>query len=334
MTLSIRFGTLGAAAITPGALVAPASDRDDVKITATAARDRSRAEAFAAEHGIRDVLDSYRQVVEHPEVNAVYNPLPIHLHKEWTIAALRAGKHVLCEKPFACNAAEAEEMARVARETGLVLMEAMHSRHHPLFARAAEIVASGVLGPVSRFEGWLNVDIREDDDLRRRYELGGGALMDLGVYPLTWACFLLGERPQILSARARARTGNPNVDIGMDAELRYPSGASGHISCAMSSDRKHTDNAIVVEGMRGTLRVLNPLVPQYGHKIELTIDGVTREETQSRRSSYAYQLDAFVDAVVAGGEILTDADSAVSVMHLVDDCYRGADLPLRGLRLT
>lgn len=334
MTLPIRFGTLGAAAITPGALIAPARDRDDVTITATAARDRSRAEAFAVEHGILEVVDSYREVIERPDVNAVYNPLPINLHKEWTIAALRAGKHVLCEKPLACNAAEAEEMASVARETGLVLMEAMHSRHHPLFARATEIVASGVLGPVSRFEGWFKIDIPEDDELRRRYELGGGALMDLGVYPLTWACFVLGERPQILSARARATTGNPNVDIKMDAELDYPSGATGHISCAMSSDREHTDNAFVVEGTRGALRVLNPLVPQYGHKIELTIDGVTREETLSRRSSYAYQLDAFVAAVVAGGEILTDADSAVSVMRLVDDCYRSADLPLRGLELA
>ena len=133
MANPLRFGTLGAARITPGGLTGPAADNPDAVVVAIAARDRSHAEAFAAQHGIETVYDSYDQVILDPTLDATYNPLPISHHHEYTIKALRAGKHVLCEKSFALNATEAEEMAAVARETGLVLIEGFHTRFHPVF---------------------------------------------------------------------------------------------------------------------------------------------------------------------------------------------------------
>src|SRR4051794_39249214 len=126
----LRIGTLGAARITPGALVRPAARRGDAVVVAVAARERQKAERFAGKHQIPTVHDSYRALLADPEVEAVYNPLPNGLHGYWTIAALEAGKHVLCEKPFTANAEEAEAVAAVAERTGLVVMEAFHWRYH------------------------------------------------------------------------------------------------------------------------------------------------------------------------------------------------------------
>src|SRR3954469_7325218 len=127
----VRIGILGAARIAPNAVIKPAPNVQDAQIVAVAARDRSRADEFASKHGIPTVHDSYTALIANPNVDAIYNPLPNGLHAEWTIAALAAGKHVRCEKPFTANAKEAEDVAVVADRTGLVVMEAFHYRYHP-----------------------------------------------------------------------------------------------------------------------------------------------------------------------------------------------------------
>ena len=137
----LRVGTLGAARITPAALIKPARLMPEVTVTAVAARDPERARRFAAQHGIATVHGSYEELLADPDVDAVYNPLPNSLHAPWTLRAIAAGKHVLCEKPLAANEAEAAEVAAAARSSGLVVMEAFHYRHHPLARRMREIVA-------------------------------------------------------------------------------------------------------------------------------------------------------------------------------------------------
>src|SRR5690348_11472118 len=132
---TLRIGILGAARIAPSAVIKPARNHDEAVVTAVAARDRGRADAFATKHGIPNVRDSYAALIADPDVDAIYNPLPNGLHAEWTIAALEAGKAVLCEKPFTANAKEAEEVAAVATRTGVVVMEAFHYRYHPLAHR-------------------------------------------------------------------------------------------------------------------------------------------------------------------------------------------------------
>ncbi len=179
----IHFGVLGAARIVPNALVNPCADDERASIRCIAARDRSRAESFAKEHGIPVVCDDYRELIEDASIDAVYNPLPISLHHSWTINALGAGKHVLCEKSFASNAKQAEEMARVAGETGLVLMDAFHYRYHPVFIRAREIVESGMLGRVRTVEGVFHAPVTDPEDIRMNYATGGGVTMDIGCYP-------------------------------------------------------------------------------------------------------------------------------------------------------
>ena len=139
----VRIGVLGAARIAPAALLKPAQKVTQAEVVAIAARDRGRAEKFASKHGVPNVFADYTALINAPDVDAIYNPLPNGLHAQWTTAALEAGKHVLCEKPLTANAAEAEHLAAVARRTGLVLMEAFHWRYHPLAQRMVEIVRGG-----------------------------------------------------------------------------------------------------------------------------------------------------------------------------------------------
>src|SRR5712671_1506968 len=148
----VRIGVLGAAKIAPAALVKPARNVARAEVVAIAARDRGRAEKFAAKHGVPNVFADYDALIAAPDVDAIYNPLPNGLHAQWTIAALEAGKHVLCEKPFTANAKEAEDVAAVQARTGLVVMEAFHYRYHPLAKRMRDIVDSGELGTIRRVE--------------------------------------------------------------------------------------------------------------------------------------------------------------------------------------
>ena len=187
-------------------MIKPARNIGEAEVGAVAARDRSRADAFASKHGIPKVHDSYAALVADPEIDAIYNPLPNGLHAEWTIAALEAGKHVLCEKPFTANAKEAEAVAAVAERTGLVVMEAFHYRYHPLAQRMREIVESDELGTIRRVETALCFPLPKFSDIRYQYDLAGGATMDVGTYTVHMARLLGCEEPEVVSAEAKLRT--------------------------------------------------------------------------------------------------------------------------------
>src|ERR1700733_5736107 len=148
----LRTGGLGAASIAPSALIKPAANNAEVVVAAVAARDAARAQEFAAKHGISRVHESYEALIADPDLDAVYNPLPNGLHGKWTRAALVAGKHVLCEKPFTANAAEARQIADLAAKSDRVVMEAFHYRYHPMTLRTEQIIASGVIGKLQRVE--------------------------------------------------------------------------------------------------------------------------------------------------------------------------------------
>src|SRR5450759_4989502 len=230
---TVRIGILGAARIAPAAVIKPAKSISAAVIDAVAARDRDRADAFASKHGIPKVRDSYAALVADPQLDAIYNPLPNGLHAQWTIAALEAGKHVLCEKPFTANTKEAEAVAAVAAVTDLVLMEAFHYRYHPLARRMREIVESGELGTIRRVETALCFPLPKFSDIRYQYDLAGGATMDVGTYTVHMARLLGREEPDVVSAEAKLRT--PDIDRAMRAELRFPSGHTGRITCSMWS---------------------------------------------------------------------------------------------------
>jgi predicted dehydrogenase len=323
----VRIGTLGAARITPSALVKPCRSSNEAELVAIAARDRSRADAFASKHGIPRVFDSYADLLADPDIDVVYNPLPNGLHAEWTIAALEAGKHVLCEKPFTSNAEEAEAVAAVADRTGLVVMEAFHYRYHPLADRMRALVEGGELGTLERVETALCFPLPRFSDIRYQYDLGGGAAMDVGTYTVHLARLVGIEEPTVTSARAKLRT--PDVDRAMTAELAFPSGHTGRITCSMwSSDILKT--VVRARGTRGELHVINPTNPQVWHRMRVKVDGVSRTEKFSRRPTYEYQLDAFTAAVLRGEPTHTPPSDSIANMRVLDAIYVAAGMQPRG----
>lgn len=323
---ALRFGILGAARIAPAALIAPARRNPEVGVTAVAARDRTHGEQFAGKHRIARVHDSYPALLADPEVDTVYIPLPNGLHGRWTRAALEAGKHVLCEKPFTADAAEAREIAALTQDSGRVVMEAFHYRYHPLMAAAEEILASGELGTLRHVEATVCFPLPRFSDIRYDYDLAGGALMDAGCYAVHMARVLGGEEPEVVSAQAKLR--DPRVDRAMLADLRFPAGHTGRVRCSMwSTDLLRV--AITVTGERGRMRVLNPLLPHQGHLLSLRTDERRFRRRYTRRTSYDYQLDAFADAVLRDGPVATAPSDSVATMTVIDAIYSAAGLPLR-----
>jgi predicted dehydrogenase len=321
----LRIGVLGAARITNQALVKPARHVDDVEVVAVAARDRSRAEQYATKRGIPRVLGSYEELIADPDIDAIYNPLPNGLHGQWTIAALEAGKHVLCEKPFTANAAEAEQVAAVADRTGLVCMEAFHYRYHPLFQRLIEIVHGGDLGQVERIETWMCIPLLPKGDIRWNLSLAGGTLMDVGCYAIHMVRDLGGE-PEVVSATARERT--PGVDRYAEAEMRLPSGATGHIVVSMLS-RKLLSVGLKVTGDKGELRVLNATAPQLYHRVSVKTPAGKHREKFTRQPTYLFQLRAFAGAVQRGEPSLTPPADSIANMRVIDAVYRAAGMEPR-----
>jgi predicted dehydrogenase len=324
----VRIGILGAAHIAPIALVRPARSVPEVTVVAVAARDPERARAYAHAHAIPRVHLTYDAVLADPEIDAVYIPLPTSLHCEWSLRALQAGKHVLCEKPFASNAREAERMAAAARASGRVLMEAFHWRYHPLAARMREIVASGELGTVRHIEAHLCLPLLRPGDLPYRLDLSGGATIDVGCYPINMLRFLAGAEPQVV--RAAAKLSSPGVDRYMAAQFRFPDGCTGRITCALFS-AVVLRASVRVRGDRGELRVLNPALPHVYHRLTVRTDRGWRSERLRGDTTYTHQLRAFAAAVCGGAPVPTGPDDAIANMQVIDAVYERAGMRPRGL---
>ena len=330
MTISV--GILGAAGIAPMALIGPAREVPDVSIRAIAARDVMRARGFAAHHGIPRVYDSYAALIADPAIDAIYNPLPNGLHGHWTIAALRAGKHVLCEKPFTANADEAEAVAAIARQTGLIAMEAFHYRYHALTKRMLTIIGSGELGTVRHIRSWFHIPLF-GRNIRWDHRLAGGALMDVGCYPVSLIRTLAGAEPSVRSATAKTRS--HEVDRCLQAEMIFSDGRTATLSASMLSTRL-LGAGVQVLGSGGTMEVSNPFVPHLWHRLTVRSAAGRRVEKLARRpSTYVAQLEAFTAALLHGKPLPTNADDAIANMRVIDACYVAAGLsPREPTRVT
>jgi predicted dehydrogenase len=295
-------------------------------VTAVAARDVGRAAAFAAKHGVSRVLGSYEALLADPEIDAVYNPLPNALHAAWTIRALEAGKHVLCEKPFATDAAEAGAMAAASARTGRVLMEAFHYRYHALFARMREVVRGGELGEVRHLEANFCIPLVRRDDIRWRADLAGGALMDTGCYAVHLLRHLSEAEPEVVFARGVWTRGG--VDRWLTAELRFPGDRTARLTCALLSAVGVRVSASVA-GERGRLGAINWVAPQFFHRLRVVTTAGRRVERVAGEPSYDAQLRAFVAAVRGGAPFPTDPSDAVANMRAIDAIYAAAGRPQR-----
>jgi predicted dehydrogenase len=323
----IRIGVLGAAAIVPQALTNPARSVPEASIVAIAARDPARAEGFARKHHIPRVHLTYNDLLHDPDIDAIYNPLPNSLHAEWTIRALQAGKHVLCEKPFASNGREAEEMAKVAGETGLVLSEAFAYRYHPLTARIKEIIANGGLGKIQHIEAQFCFLLPAPNNIRFNFELAGGALMDCGCYPVSLIRHLAESEPRV--ERAEARLFAPQVDRRISADLSFPDGRTAHLVCDLLSPRLFR-SSLNVEGDQGRLHVINPYHPHWFNWLSVRGQKGSYTKHIAGENVYTLQLRAFIKAIRGEMKLNTDPSDAIGNMRLIDAIYEKAGLRQRG----
>ncbi len=321
---AVRIGILGAARIAPNAIVKPAADVANATITAVAARDPARARAFAAEHGIASVLDGYGAVVNSPDVDLVYNPLPVNLHAEWTVRALEAGKHVLCEKPFAMNRREADRMLDAARQNDVRVIEAFHYRYHPMFITLLDWLAAGRVGEIRSLRAHFNVGVRDEpDEIRRRIETGGGAMMDLGCYPLNWALQTV-DRP-IADISAQATLTDTGVDETMEVQIDFEGGVGAELHTSMHEDEAFSA-ALTITGSEATIHFRNPLSPHRGGELLLERDGDTTAAPRDTRPTYSYQLEAVVETLPDGPRLPTEGDIILAQQSALDEVYAAAGL--------
>jgi predicted dehydrogenase len=320
--LMLKIGILAASGIAPTAVIRPAARRSDVVIAAVAARDASRAAAYAKVHGIRRSYGDYGSLLADPGIDLVYVALPPSGHAEWSIAALEAGKDVLCEKPFAMNATEARRMRQAADDTGHRLIEAFHDRYHPLSAELDELKASGRLGDIVSLDANFSVTIPYDPlSIRHEPAVGGGALMDLGCYAVHWIRAFMNEEPTITGAAA---TLNPlGADMSMAATMTFESGATATLATTMEP-AAGTICSLEVVGTRGTAHVHGLVGPTHGHWIRETIDGIPSERTVRGFETYDHQLSAVVEGLASGTPMLTEGRDSVANMEVIDAIYGAA----------
>jgi len=318
----IRIGLLGASKIAPPAVIAPAAANPAFEVTAVGAKDPARGRAYAEAHSIPGVAAGYAELVRREDVDVVYNALPPSAHAEWTIAALEAGKAVLCEKPFCMTAAEARAMTEAAATRGQVLLEAFHYRHHAVFRQAERLARSGALGRLRRASAEFQVNIpRSADELRWRAELGGGGLMDLGCYPVHALRTLLASEPEVTSAEG---TFEGRVDTLIAARLAFAGGVEAEMACAMVAAAPSA--RLTLEGERGRLEIFNYLAPQLGCRFTTTIDGVEEVRPTDGPTTYAAQL-THLGAVLGGAAPLTGGADAVGNMAAIEAIYAAAGRP-------
>ncbi|QDQ96748.1 Gfo/Idh/MocA family protein [Tomitella fengzijianii] len=342
----LRIGILGVARISGEAVVLPARALGH-RLVAVASRDRARAEFFAGLCGVERVHDTYEDVLADPEVDAVYLPLPPALHANWTLAALAAGKHVLCEKPLAATEDEAQRVRSAAHRAGLVVHEAYHHLCHPLWERIASLLAmppsivESALGASRSVRVDLSMPPPGPDDPRWSRTLGGGALLDLGCYGLQIAHLLgavCGGAPAVESASARlAGTGRSAdghrtpVDASVTVVLRYPGGAHAqvHASIAAASSR----HRLRVDGRDGRLEADGILLPHLGGSLVVHRNGAPEAAGDTTAlftgpTTYTRQLARFAAHVRDGAPMPFgwSLDDAVAVARLTDDVRAAAGL--------
>jgi predicted dehydrogenase len=324
----LKIGILGAARIADDGIVDPSRVLGH-RLVAVAARDRSRAEAFAAQRGVEKVHQTYAEVIDDPEVDVVYNALVNSLHAHWNQYALNAGKHVLSEKPFARNSAEASLVRDVARTAPGQIVEGFHYLHHPVNQRLRELVASGELGEVQQVDIELSIPSPPESDPRWSLELAGGATMDLGCYVLNAARQVgrwLDAAPSVVNAAATLK--KPNVDAGMLVELTYPGGIRGQLHWDMNAEARRMVWTVAGTAARAVVPAF--AVPHLDNRIVITRDGSTEEQTLGEQTSYTYQLAALADTLQTGAEFLIVVDDSVANAELIDEVYLGAGLSPRG----
>ncbi len=318
----VRWGILSTSRHAAKTWIPALAAAPSAELVAVASRDEARARAFAEKHNVPAAYGSYEALLAAEDVDAVYIPLPNHLHKPWTLRAAQAGKHVLCEKPLALNAAEAEEMVAACRAAGVKLMEAFQWRHHPQAHAVRAMVREGRVGALRMIAAGFSFTLTRPDDVRWRAEWGGGALYDVGCYTVSVARFVVGAEPLRVTAQARWRNG---VDVSLVGTLRFPNDVLAHIDCSFEMPLRRFYDVV---GADGSLRVERAYNPTDAFRAQILHLGADREPLEAidvgAANSYTRMIEDFSRAVIEGGEPPYSGEDAVRNMRVIDALYRAA----------
>jgi predicted dehydrogenase len=317
----LRWGILSTAKIARTKVIPGIAAAPNCAVVAIGSRDAGAAEAVAAEHGIPRAYGSYEALLADPEVDAVYIPLPNHLHAPWTIAAAQAGKHVLCEKPLALTAAEAQTMIIACERAGVSLMEAFMYRHHPSWVAVRELVASGRIGPPLAVQSWFSFFNDDPTNIRNILEAGGGALYDIGCYCINLSRMLFdGEPGRVTGAVVRDPAGG--TDILVAGILEFETG----VASFTASTRAEDDQRVHVYGSRGRISIdipfnIPPHLPTHvrvasGGDPPVTPDVETL--TFAPADPYAAEAERFAEAVLAGRPVPVNPADAVANLRVIE----------------
>jgi xylose dehydrogenase (NAD/NADP) len=319
--MTLRLGIISTARIND-MILRGAALTDHVDVVAVASRDGTRAEAYARARGVARSFGSYDELLGDPDVDAVYVSLPNSMHVDWSVRALEAGKHVLCEKPLSRKPAEAERAADAAARSERVLMEAFMYRHNPQTWTLLELVNAGAIGRLLLVRTSLRYRVSDTADIRLNASLDGGSLMDLGCYCAHITRLLAGEPERLY---AEQRLGSTGVEVAMQATMVFPEGVAAQFDCSFVAQR-HQELEVV--GEEGKLRVPAPVRVDWGHPaIELHRDDDIERIDVEERDSYMLELENFA-AAVNGEEPLLPAADAVAQARAIAALYESAERQL------
>lgn len=327
MTQMIRWGVLGCAGIAAKAVIPAIQSSRLGRVAAIASRDAEKASAMATRFGIEKSYGSYEDLLSDPDIDAIYNPLPNHLHVPMTIKALEHGKPVLCEKPIALNAAQASELAEAQKAANLLVAEAFMVRHHPQWKKARAMVAEGRLGDVRAIQTIFAYYLDDPKNVRNQADIGGGGLFDVGCYAINTARFLFDAEP----LRAIAMMENDPVfdtDRLTSGLLAFPEGRQLAFTC---STQLSLTQKVTVLGTRGRLEIPIPFNAPADQQTVLIFDdgrdlagGGRQEIVIEPVDQYREQVDAFAEAVLSGTPLETGLDDAIANMKAIDALFRSA----------
>lgn len=312
MTEKLRWGLLSTAKIN-AALFKPLAKSKRNTLSAVGSRSEESAQAYAAEHGIPRAHGSYEALLADPQVDVIYNSLPNHLHAEWTIKALEAGKHVLCEKPFALTLDEVDAMSEAAQRTGKVLAEAFMYRTHPQTFKVKEIIDSGKIGKVLLVKGGFTFTFNRPGNYRLDPAFGGGALWDVGCYPISYARSMLGLEP--LEVFGWQATGESGIDESFSGQMRFPGDVHAQFDCGFRGPFRAF---IEIVGEQGTLEIPSPFHAGKKSEILLIRDGKTKMIEIKGQHQYLGEVEDMADAILLGkAPHISLADSRANVAAIL-----------------
>jgi len=320
----IRWGILGCAGIAKRSVIPGIKQSETGEVAAIASRELDKAKQTAEQLNIPTAYGSYEELLADPTIEAVYIPLPNHLHKEWVIRAAEAGKHVLCEKPLAINAEEAQEMLEACEKAGVVFAEAFMYRYHPRYTTICNIIKSGEIGEVRGIHGTFTFNNSKDmNNIRYKQEWGGGSLYDVGVYPISAARMLLNEEPKSAAVHAYISEEHDQVDMMASGILEFKRGVALTFDCGMWAAFRNT---LEVLGTEGRIEVPSAFVvnqDEGDNFFVYTKDG-QREVEVPRLNQYALQADSIGRSIRNGEPLSFPASDAVLNMKVLDACLTSA----------